>query len=185
MERSEKIMINKALIIEHVIDEYEGGYVNNPLDNGGETKYGITKARYPKLDIRNLTKDEAILIYRKDYWGRFLDDVQAYTNDQITSKAFAFVINRGIQNAVTAMQMAINSILLPQDDKLFLTVDGLWGTKSKSALKIITKHGEDESSIKGLGNAFYLEMIRQYHKLCVKNPKYNAFLKSWIRRVID
>ena len=45
-------------IIEIVL-EHEGGYVNDPKDLGGETKYGITKRFYPDVDIKNLTKEEA------------------------------------------------------------------------------------------------------------------------------
>jgi lysozyme family protein len=48
----------------------EGGYVNDKLDRGGETKYGISKKSYPNVDIVNLTKEEAAEIYRKDYWIR-------------------------------------------------------------------------------------------------------------------
>lgn len=47
---------------------WEGGYVNNPADPGGETNWGITKRSYPDLDIRNLTRDQALEIYRRDYW---------------------------------------------------------------------------------------------------------------------
>ena len=53
-------IINKVL-------EHEGGYVNDPTDLGGETKYGITKRFYPDLDIKNLTKEEAKQIYYNDY----------------------------------------------------------------------------------------------------------------------
>lgn len=46
----------------------EGGYVNDPKDPGGETKYGVSKKAYPNLDIARLTVDEAIEIYKNDYW---------------------------------------------------------------------------------------------------------------------
>jgi hypothetical protein len=49
--------------------EHEGGYVNNPQDPGGETNFGISRRAYPDLDIKNLTKEQAIEIYKKDYWG--------------------------------------------------------------------------------------------------------------------
>jgi lysozyme family protein len=53
----------------------EGGYVNHPNDPGGETKYGITKRSYPNLDIKNLTRDEAIEIYHRDFWLRVPSDL--------------------------------------------------------------------------------------------------------------
>ena len=37
-------------IIEVVL-EHEGGYVNDPKDPGGETKYGVSKRAYPNEDI--------------------------------------------------------------------------------------------------------------------------------------
>lgn len=48
----------------------EGGYVDNPKDPGGETKYGVCKRSYPDLDIKNLTLEKAKEIYCKDYWDR-------------------------------------------------------------------------------------------------------------------
>ena len=54
-------------LITFVLEE-EGGYVNHPSDPGGETKFGISKRSYPDVDIKNLTKPEAIEIYRNDYW---------------------------------------------------------------------------------------------------------------------
>jgi lysozyme family protein len=47
---------------------HEGGYTNDPNDPGGETKYGISKRAYPDLIIANLTPEDAIEIYRRDYW---------------------------------------------------------------------------------------------------------------------
>ncbi len=49
---------------------HEGGYVNDPKDPGGETKYGISKRAFPKLDIRALTKAQAREIYHRSYWLR-------------------------------------------------------------------------------------------------------------------
>lgn len=46
----------------------EGGYVNDPSDPGGETKYGISKRAYPNVDIANLTESAAKEIYKRDYW---------------------------------------------------------------------------------------------------------------------
>ena len=48
----------------------EGGYSNNSSDPGGETKYGISKRSFPNLDIPNLTREQAIEIYKSHYWDR-------------------------------------------------------------------------------------------------------------------
>jgi len=48
----------------------EGGYVNDPKDPGGETNFGISKRKYPNVDIKNLTDLGAVAIYRRDYWDR-------------------------------------------------------------------------------------------------------------------
>lgn len=47
---------------------YEGGYVNDPKDPGGETNFGISKRAHPNVDIKNLTKERAGEIYRDCYW---------------------------------------------------------------------------------------------------------------------
>lgn len=49
---------------------WEGGYVNDPNDPGGETKFGISKRAHPELDIKNLTRQDAEEVYWKDYWGK-------------------------------------------------------------------------------------------------------------------
>ena len=49
---------------------HEGGYVNDPRDPGGETKYGITKRQYPGEDIPNMTLVRAKDIYQRDYWWK-------------------------------------------------------------------------------------------------------------------
>jgi len=61
--------------IEQYLDELikrEGGYVNNPTDQGGATKYGITKAVARangfKGSMRYLPLEVAKAIYKKQYW---------------------------------------------------------------------------------------------------------------------
>src|SRR5690554_3443373 len=46
----------------------EGGYVNHPADRGGETNFGISKKANPDVDVRNLTREQAVELYRSRYW---------------------------------------------------------------------------------------------------------------------
>lgn len=48
--------------------KHEGGYVNDPDDPGGETKFGIAKRFHQDIDIKNLTEREAAEIYLTEYW---------------------------------------------------------------------------------------------------------------------
>lgn len=54
-------------IINHTL-KLEGNYVNNPKDKGKATKFGISQASYPNLDIANLTAEQAKEIYYNNYY---------------------------------------------------------------------------------------------------------------------
>lgn len=72
---------------------WEGAYVNDPHDPGGETKYGISKRAYPHLDIKNLTKEKAAEIYRKDYWNQVFCD--SY-DPRLAASVFDAAVNVGV-----------------------------------------------------------------------------------------
>jgi len=57
-----------------IVLRFEGGYVHNAKDPGGETKYGISKKAYPGEDIVNMTQEKAKELYRKDYWDKIDGD---------------------------------------------------------------------------------------------------------------
>ena len=60
-----------------VIVGVEGGYVNDPNDPGGETKFGLSKRANPDLDIKNLTLGMAQDRYRTRYWNPYnLDSLE-------------------------------------------------------------------------------------------------------------
>lgn len=76
-DRKGNTMIRRPIPKEKAFDtslnfifQHEGGYANDPDDPGGETKYGISRASYPDLDIAGLTKKEAGKIYFEDYWRK-------------------------------------------------------------------------------------------------------------------
>jgi len=68
-------MENAEKAIEFVLSK-EGGYVNDPKDPGGETNFGISKKQFPDVDIKTLTKEQAVEIYKRVYWvGNILDSL--------------------------------------------------------------------------------------------------------------
>lgn len=97
----------------------EGGYVNDPNDPGGETKFGISKRSYPDVDIANLTRDQAKAIYLRDFWDRIHADQLA---DGVAFQAFDFAVNSGIETAVRKLQRAVG-----------VADDGHWGPHTQAA----------------------------------------------------
>lgn len=107
---------------DHAFDRlvgHEGGYVNNPADPGGETKWGISKRSYPHLDIPSLTREGAKAIYRRDFWGRIRAD---QLPDGVAYQLFDFAVNSGIETAVRYLQRALG-----------VADDGIWGPRSQAA----------------------------------------------------
>jgi lysozyme family protein len=85
-----------ALAVEFVLSR-EGGYVNDPQDPGGETKCGISKRSYPTLDIANMTKQQAIAIYKRDFWDRCHCDAYDYP---LALAVFDTAVNCGVGKAI-------------------------------------------------------------------------------------
>lgn len=73
--------------------KWEGGYVNDPKDPGGETKWGISKRAYPNLDIANLTPQQAADIYARDYWDASGCDLFTYPTNVVV---FDSAVNCGV-----------------------------------------------------------------------------------------
>lgn len=92
---------------------HEAGFTIDPRDDGnwtggrrgkGElkgTKYGIAANTYGHLDIKNLTRPQAVAIYKKDYWDvANLDRVP----DGLDYTVADFNINSGVNRAVRTLQ---------------------------------------------------------------------------------
>lgn len=102
----------------------EGGYQNNPNDRGnwtggeigvGEnqgTKYGISAAAYPNLDIANLTRDQAAAIYQSDYWNKISGNALPSGVDIMV---FDTAVNSGVGAASHLLQRAAGMSEADQD----------------------------------------------------------------------
>lgn len=95
-----------------VVVSAEGGYVNDPDDPGGETKFGISKRSYPDVDIRNLTIAQAKEIYRRDFWDRCQCDLLPKPMNLLV---FDAAVNQGVDTAIKLLQKAVG---VAQDGKL-------------------------------------------------------------------
>ncbi len=139
---------------------HEGGYVNDPTDAGGETKYGISKRAYPDLDIKNLTKEDAKKIYHQDYW------LKSYADRLPTDVRyihFDTAINMGLNRAAKLLQESIGGI----------AVDGMIGNQTLS----------NASKTNLFKYALY--RLAYYNKIIGRKNSQVKYINGWTNRVLD
>lgn len=98
----------------------EGGYVNDPRDPGGETKYGISKRSYPNEDIPNLTLARAKEIYLRDFWTPIRGDELPWP---LSLFVFDGAVNHGLGAAIRTLQKTVG-----------VAQDGSFGAKTVKAV---------------------------------------------------
>lgn len=154
-------MFNKFNKFINRILAHEGGYSNHPADKGGETNWGITaktaKANGYAGDMRILSREQAIEIYRKAFWERYRCE------ELPESLAFQFLdacINHGYGNAARMLQRAVG-----------VADDGVVGNITLAA---VARFSEQD-----LICLFNAERIRFFTKLST----FNTFGRGWMNRV--
>lgn len=117
---------------------HEGGYVDNPIDRGGPTKYGISQRAFPHLDIESITLQEAKSIYKRNYWD--ICGAKFMPTRDLKILLFDIAVNHGAGRARIMLQEALN--LLNNNGKLYddLEIDGIIGRKTKAAIKANEPH---------------------------------------------
>lgn len=136
---------------------HEGGYNNIAADPGGETNWGISKRSYPNEDIRRLTRDRAVSIYKRDFWDKVNGD-QLPTG--VAFQALDFAVNSGIGTAIRALQRAAN-----------VAEDGNVGPVTIAAI--------NRMQPSDLTQRYIAERLEFYTKL----SGWPTFGKGWIRRM--
>ena len=87
---------------------HEGGYVDHPLDPGGETNYGITKATALahgyRGSMRMIPMSLVERIYRRSYWAAVRgDDLPT----GVDLAVFDFAVNSGPRRAAEFLQRVV------------------------------------------------------------------------------
>lgn len=144
--------------------KWEGGYVNNPKDPGGETKYGICKKAYPNENIKALTKEKAKEIFKRDYWLKASCDVLP---DSIAIMVADTAFNCGVIRAKKLLQKSFG-----------LTEDGIFGKISLSAFDAVKNNRKDLITVT---SAFYNNRLLYYKSL----KTWEDFGKGWANRALD
>lgn len=140
----------------------EGGYVNHPSDPGGETKFGITRARYPEVDIAGLTKAEALEIYKRDFYDRM--NLKGIKNKEAALHILDMGVNAGPKRAIKLAQGVAG-----------VAADGIVGPITTEAI-----NGMDD-----FVRPYMRIRCGYYIGLTERKPTLKVFLRGWINRVIN
>ena len=179
--------------------DFEGGYANNPLDNGGETYRGIARKFNPNwkgwasIDaikrtygakastINAYAKKDAVLqaqvdqLYKSNYWDPLkLDQIKSQS---IANALFDISVNMGYKVASRMLQEALNLCNKNQISYPDIAVDGIVGNITISMLNVRAGEAAVHNTINLLKGEKYIEIMRA-------NKSQEAFWPSWIRRVI-
>lgn len=121
------------------------------------TNWGIAAASYPKVDIRNLTRAQAIAIYERDFWGEVQGDKLP---PMVAFQALDVAVNHGPSRARRLLQRAAGVV-----------DDGVIGPITLAALRAADPND--------LTFRFLAERLEFYTVL----PTWDTFGKGWARRV--
>ena len=127
------------------------------------TKYGISAAQYPDLDIEHLVESQAIEIYRKDYWD-------ACKCDELPPALAVMVFDAAVQHGAGARQDDAPAML---QRAIGSVPDGKIGPKTIEA-------AQKMDTAKALRNLF-VERVIHYSN----NRNWTVYKQGWMKRLGD
>lgn len=154
-----------------IILEHEGGFVDNPADHGGPTKYGITAPTLAEFrgkpataaDVAALEPSEAEALYCKWWNDLRLDEVESFS---VALAVFDQAVLDGWSSAVSRLQTILG-----------IAVDGKMGTRTIQAVN--REVGE------ALAFRFIRASVHHYTHLCEFDTMQVKFLPGWIDRLFS
>lgn len=150
--------------------ERESGFVNDPHDRGGPTKYGITAqtlgdwrrlGRWATFDeVESLTETEAAAILRKNYVAPFL----AVPFDELRANLVDMAVLEGQGTAIRALQQVLG-----------VPVDGILGPRTLAAVA--------GSPWRLTNDALVAMRLKAIVDLVNRDASQREFLLGWVSRI--
>ena len=152
----------------------EGGFSEyNPSTKDPRTNKGITQPEFDEFrrknnlqskDVKDITTDEAIEIYKQEYWDKIQGDKLDARNPKLAIVIFDSAVNNGIGGANGIIKSIINTNGNRFDDKMI--EDIITADKSNDLYSnIINKR------------------YQKYKDIIAKNPVMDDYAKGWNNRL--
>lgn len=153
------------------IKKWEGGYSNHPNDTGGCTMMGVTLATYQKYfgkektceDLKNITEDEWLHIFKKGYWDKMKAD--KIENQTLAQLCVDMCWGSGPTTAIKKIQKRIGA-----------DVDGIVGPQTLGILN---------SKPRYYFNLLWVMRYNWFLDIVKAKPQNKVFLRGWLNRLND
>lgn len=165
----------------------EGGYVNDPDDPGGATKYGVTigtmrrlgldlngDGRIGNADVKALTSQQAAAIFKEHYFSR---PGIARLPTALHATVFDMYVNAGA-NAVRILQRMVTRM------GFAAKADGVIGPRTLAAVNAAAKAAPDH-----IADAYGIERRNYYYTIADARPASRKYARTrrgakggWITR---
>lgn len=154
---------------------WEGGFVNDPVDNGGATNMGVTIGTWRSVgydkdgdgdidvdDLRLLDKEDVIeRVLRPHYWNRWRADE---------------ILNQSVANILVDWVWASGTHGIKRPQRILgVTPDGIVGPKTLAA---VNSMGPMELHFR-IKN----DRIKFIDEICRRDPSQERFRKGWMNRI--
>ena len=156
-----------------VVLAHEGGFVDNPTDDGGATNYGISSAWLKSQGfpcdhdaVKSITEDDAKNFYFNFWWSP-----QRYgeiTDQDVATKCLDGSVNMGCYQANKLLQRSLCDLGRQID------VDGKIGPHTLLAVNLC----DPKLLITKMISAY----CAFYRGLVASQPRYSTFLSGWLHR---
>lgn len=179
---------------------HEGGYVDDPVDRGGETHRGVTRRFHPewpgwemidriKRDhpqdfIKRIDDSEQLAglakdLYRQRYWLPIRGD--EIPDQPIANKLFDIGVNQGVQRSVGYLQEGLNLLNRDQQNYLDVEIDGKIGQHTLGTLRqFLELENRRPDYLLKLMN---LMQVNYYVEIMRRDPTQERFARGWLNRV--
>ena len=178
----------------------EGGYVNDPVDKGGETHRGVARKFHPdwpgwkiidqikhdhpddfkkRINDSQELADLAKTVYREKYWAPIRGD--ELPNQHLANKVFDTGVNQGVARSVRYLQEGLNLLNRNQKNYADIAVDGKLGDQTLKTIATFLKLETDRpdyllKALNVLQASFYIDIMR-------RDPAQQRFARGWLNRV--
>ena len=179
--------------------KYEGGYVNDPSDYGGETIYGVSRVYWPRwpgwaivdrakresnfpksLYNNDELHDMVAAFYKEQFWDKLNCDELAKGSVEVAAEAFDAGVNMGIGRAAKFVQTALNIFNRNTKNYRDIAVDGDIGPTTIRTYKTFLQNNDPLLILKSQllqRGAFYIRRVST-------NATQERFIRGWLNRLV-